>query len=152
PGSPHAIKPTPRVVRILINPRTTPNDLLTILFPADQQAAGQAWLAALAAQPNLTATDFATPRATMIAQTRATGRRWYGRGHGTYRHLPRLKAPTLVAHGEEDVIVPPGNARILARRIPNATVARYPDAGHAFLFQDPAAKAQAFAAFLDGGS
>jgi pimeloyl-ACP methyl ester carboxylesterase len=150
PGSPHAIQPTQRVVDILTSPSTTPTDLLPILFPADQQAAGQAWMAAISAQPNLTAADFSTPPATMAAQSRATGRRWYGRGHGTYRNLPRIKAPTLVAHGTEDVIVPPGNARLLARRIPNVTRRTYRDAGHAFLFQDPAAKAQAFAAFLSG--
>jgi len=150
PGSPHAIQPTQRVIDILTSPSTTPTDLLPILFPADQQAAGQAWMAAISAQPNLTAADFAAPAETMAAQSRATGRRWYGRGHGTYRNLPRIKAPTLVAHGTEDVIVPPGNARLLARRIPNVTRRTYRDAGHAFLFQDPAAKAQAFAAFLGG--
>lgn len=151
PGSPHAIEPTQQVIDVLTNPSTTPTDLLPILFPADQQAAGQAWMAAIGTQPNLTAADFAAPPATMAAQSRATGRRWYGRGHGTYRNLHRIKAATLVAHGTEDVIVPPGNARLLARRIPNVTRATYPDAGHAFLFQDPAAKAQAFASFLGRG-
>jgi pimeloyl-ACP methyl ester carboxylesterase len=147
PGSRHAIQPTQEVVDVLTDPDTTPTGLLPILFPADQQAAGQAWLDAIAAQPDLTAADFATPPETLAAQERANGPLWYR--HGAYRRLGRIAAPTLVAHGTEDVIVPPGNARILARRIPGAQRLTYRDAGHGFLFQDPAEKAQAIAAFLD---
>jgi pimeloyl-ACP methyl ester carboxylesterase len=149
PGSPHALQPTKAVVKVLTNPDLTPNSLLPILFPADQQAAGQAWYAAIGTQPNLTAADFATPSATMAAQETANATRWYGRGDGTYARLPKLKAPTWIGYGAQDVVVPPGNARLLARRIPHATAHRFADAGHAFLFQDPAAKASMMAAFLD---
>jgi len=151
PGSPRALQPTESVVKVLTNPNLTPDSLLPILFPPDQQAAGQAWYAAIGAQPNLTSTDFATPPATMAAQEAANATRWYARGHGTYARLPRLQAPTWIGYGTEDVVVPPGNARLLAHRIPNATAHGFPDAGHAFLFQDPAAKAALMAAFLDGG-
>jgi pimeloyl-ACP methyl ester carboxylesterase len=150
PGSPHALQPTKSVVKVLTNPALTPTQLLPVLFPADQQAAGQAWFASLSTQPNLTAADFATPSATMAAQEAANAKRWYGRGEGTYARLSRLKAPTWIGYGADDVVVPPGNARLLARRIPHATAHRYADAGHAFLFQDPATKATAMAAFLDG--
>ncbi len=147
PGSRHAIQPTKRVLDVLTNPNTTPTGLLPIMFPPNQQAAGQAWLNAIAAQPNLTGADFDTPAATMAAQERANGPLWYR--HGAYARLGRITAPTLVAHGTDDVIVPPGNARILARRIRNAQRLTVPDAGHGFLFQDPAVRAQAVAAFLD---
>jgi pimeloyl-ACP methyl ester carboxylesterase len=151
PGSPHALEPTKPVVKVLTNPDLTPSSLLPILFPADQQAAGQAWYAAISAQPGLSAADFATPSATMAAQEAANATRWYGRGDGTYARLPRLKAPTWIGYGKEDVVVPPGNARLLARRIPHASAHGFADAGHAFLFQDPAAKASTMAAFLDAG-
>jgi pimeloyl-ACP methyl ester carboxylesterase len=150
PGSPHALEPKKPVVQVLTNPNLTPTSLLPILFPPNQQAAGQAWYAAIGTQPNLSSTDFATPSATMAAQEAANATRWYGRGDGTYARLPKLKAPTWIGYGAQDVVVPPGNARLLARRIPNATAHRFPDAGHAFLFQEPAAKAGLMAAFLAG--
>jgi pimeloyl-ACP methyl ester carboxylesterase len=150
PGSPHALQPTQAVVDVLTAPDATPTTLLPVLFPADQQEAGQAWYTALGTQPNLTAADFATPSATMAAQEAANATRWYARGKGTYAQLPKLKAPTWIGYGTEDVVVPPGNARLLARRIPHATAHAFADAGHAFLFQDPAAKAAAMVRFLDG--
>ena len=149
PGSPHATQPTAAVVKVLTSPSAGPTSLLPVLFPADQQAAGTAWYAEIGQQPNLTAADFATPAATMTAQERATASRWYGRGRGTYGQLRRVKAQTWVGYGTEDQIVPPANAKLLLRRIPHVSGHRYADAGHAFLFQDPAAKAAAMAAFLD---
>jgi pimeloyl-ACP methyl ester carboxylesterase len=149
PGSPRALEPTGPVVATLTNPDLSPTDLLPVLFPADQQEAGFAWLHAVGAEPNLTEADFNTPPETMNEQELANAERWYGRGDGTYKRLPKLRAHTLIGYGTEDVIVPPGNAKLLARRIKHRTLMRVPDAGHAFLFQDPAAKAGAFARFLD---
>jgi pimeloyl-ACP methyl ester carboxylesterase len=40
------------------------------------------------------------------------------------------------------------NARVLLRRIPHAVGMRVPDAGHAFLFQDPTRTGAAFARLL----
>ncbi|MFW9882281.1 MAG: alpha/beta fold hydrolase [Candidatus Thorarchaeota archaeon] len=48
--------------------------------------------------------------------------------------LKKIMAPTIIFHGTEDVVVPPGNAEILAKRIPNAKVVMLDDAGH-ILFQ-----------------
>lgn len=149
PGSPHARQPGPSVVATLTNPNLTPEDLLPILFPPDQEAAGGAYLQAVSSQPNLTAADFSTPPETMREQQLANAQRWYGRGHGTYARLAKLRAHTLIGYGTRDVVVPPGNAKLLAKRIKHRTLMRVPDAGHAFLFQDPAAKAAAFARFLD---
>jgi len=149
PGSPRAKEPSAPVVATLTNPDLQPSDLLPVLFPADQQAAGQAWLAAVGAQPNLTAADFNTPGDTMNEQELANAQRWYGRGDGTYARLPKLRARTLIGYGTQDVIVPPGNARLLAKRIRHHKLMRVPDAGHAFLFQEPTAKAAAFDRFLD---
>jgi pimeloyl-ACP methyl ester carboxylesterase len=74
--------------------------------------------------------------------------RWLSHGDGTYPRLPRPRAPTLVAYRTRDVIVPPVNSQRLLRRIPHAVGLRVPDAGHAFLFQNPAKVAAAFARFL----
>jgi pimeloyl-ACP methyl ester carboxylesterase len=139
------------VIDALTNPAGSPEALLPILFPADEQAAGQAWMTAIGEQPGLTADDFATPGPAMSAQTRAVGRLWFGKGQGTYARLGQLRQPTLVAFGQEDVVAPPANGRILADRIPRASKRAYADAGHAFLFQQPTAVAGVFARWLDRG-
>lgn len=149
PGSSHTVPGRPAVINVLTNPKSTPAKLLPILFPANQQAAGHAWLAAVGSQPGITDADFAAPAATLAAQTLATKTRWLGRGEGTYARLPHLRVLTLVAYGARDSIVPPVNARLLLRRIPDAIGMRLPDAGHAFLFQNPTKTATAFARFLD---
>jgi pimeloyl-ACP methyl ester carboxylesterase len=149
PGSPHAIPGKPAVIGVLTNPDSTPSEKLPILFPADRQGAGDTWLQAVGSQPGITAADFATPAATLAAQTGATTTGWLKHGEGTYAELPHLQAPTLVAYGTQDVIVPPANAQLLITRIPHARGMRVRDAGHAFLFQQPAATAAAFANFLN---
>jgi pimeloyl-ACP methyl ester carboxylesterase len=149
PGSAHTITGKPAVIDVLTNPDSTPSEKLPILFPADQQSAGQIWLQAVGSQPGITAADFATPTATLAAQKTATTTDWLRRAEGTYADLPRLRAPTLIAYGADDVIVPPADAKLLITRIPHATGLRFSDAGHAFLFQQPIKAAAAFATFLD---
>ncbi len=67
---------------------------------------------------------------------------------GCFDRLPNLHAPTLILHGTDDILVPPGNAEVLARRIPNATVKLYEDAGHGFTAQIPHEVAGDVLAFL----
>ena len=51
--------------------------------------------------------------------------------------LGRLRAPTLVMHGERDRLVPLSAARLLAARIPDAELAVVPGAGHAYALEAP---------------
>jgi pimeloyl-ACP methyl ester carboxylesterase len=44
--------------------------------------------------------------------------------------LKRIKAPTLICQGKEDVICPPSNVEVLAKRIPNTKVLLIENAGH----------------------
>lgn len=59
-----------------------------------------------------------------------------------------LTAPTLVIWGERDPYIPSWFADAYAERLPNATVARFPRAGHWAWVDDPAALERAVA-FLD---
>jgi pimeloyl-ACP methyl ester carboxylesterase len=43
----------------------------------------------------------------------------------------QVTMPTLIVTGTEDILVPPGNARLLAERIPHSSVVELPGAGHA---------------------
>jgi 3-oxoadipate enol-lactonase len=50
--------------------------------------------------------------------------------HDATDGLGSIAVPTLVLHGEEDRMVPPENARLLAERIPGARLEVLPDAAH----------------------
>jgi pimeloyl-ACP methyl ester carboxylesterase len=56
--------------------------------------------------------------------------------------LARVRAATLVLHGEHDVMAPVANARLLADGIPGAELHVMPDAGHAVPLEHPAASAE----------
>lgn len=49
--------------------------------------------------------------------------------------LSRIQHPVLVANGEHDKMVPSSNSVDLARRLPNAELVLYEDAGHGGVFQ-----------------
>jgi pimeloyl-ACP methyl ester carboxylesterase len=61
-----------------------------------------------------------------------------------------LVQPALVAHGQFDVMVSLDRGRLLAEQLPNATWKMFPDAGHAFLFQEPEEFAADISRFLNG--
>jgi pimeloyl-ACP methyl ester carboxylesterase len=67
--------------------------------------------------------------------------------HSTFNRLGQITAPTLVVHGEQDVVVPPENARLLAGRIPGAQLRLWPGAGHLYIIDEPRADRQ-IAGFL----
>ena len=51
-------------------------------------------------------------------------------GHSTGFRLKKIRCPTVVVAGADDILVPPHNGRILARLIPNAQLDVVPDCGH----------------------
>jgi pimeloyl-ACP methyl ester carboxylesterase len=50
-----------------------------------------------------------------------------------YSRLPAIGVPTLVIHGENDRLVPAGNGKLIADRIPSAKLVLIPHASHLFL-------------------
>jgi 3-oxoadipate enol-lactonase len=54
-----------------------------------------------------------------------------------YSRLAQIFAPTLVVHGENDRLVPPENARLIAARIPGAKLVLIPAASHIFTTDQP---------------
>jgi pimeloyl-ACP methyl ester carboxylesterase len=53
-------------------------------------------------------------------------------GHDAAGRLSEITAPTLVLHGEEDVMVPTANAHHLAGHIPRAELQTFPGGRHGF--------------------
>jgi pimeloyl-ACP methyl ester carboxylesterase len=57
--------------------------------------------------------------------------------HDTLDRLGRIRVPTLVTVGAEDIMVPPAFSRELHARIPGAELAVIPDAGHVHFIEQP---------------
>ncbi len=74
---------------------------------------------------------------------------WGIRDYSKLSRLESIRAPTLVANGDNDVMVPTVNSYLLAGHIPNARLSIYPDANHGFLFQYPHEFAAEVNAFLN---
>jgi poly(3-hydroxyalkanoate) depolymerase len=88
------------------------------------------------------------------AHTRLGPRRGYyyqlaaGTGWSSLPFLRLIRQPTLVVAGDDDPIIPPVNARILARLIPDARLHLYPG-GHIALITEARDLAPVVEAFLD---
>lgn len=68
--------------------------------------------------------------------------------HDTLHRLGEIKHPTLVQAGMEDVLIPAGNSKILAERIPHARLIEYPCAAHGYLDEAAPAAVDDILAFL----
>lgn len=64
------------------------------------------------------------------------------------KQLAAIQVPCLILFGEHDRVVPPGNAQLLAAKIPNAQIKILPNTGHIFPIEDPKATVSTIADFL----
>lgn len=69
---------------------------------------------------------------------------------GVYEQLGKIKAPTLVIVGEQDVATVPAKAERIQGAIPGAKLVRIPNAGHTSTVEEPAAVTRAIEEFLAG--
>src|SRR5467141_4418595 len=123
-GGPHAVKAEPEVSQLLMSRGN--------LSPAE---------AAEASVPFIY--DSATSRE-LIDEDLAMRRDWFPRPEAymaqlqgilsweAYNRLPQISAPTLVIHGESDRLVPTGNGKLIAERIPGAKLVLLPHASHIY--------------------
>lgn len=51
------------------------------------------------------------------------------------QRLREISQPTLILHGDTDIVIPTAASHTLAGLIPNAKVTMYPDASHGSVFQ-----------------
>jgi pimeloyl-ACP methyl ester carboxylesterase len=70
-------------------------------------------------------------------------------GFDALDRLGSIRAPTLVLHGADDHVVDDRNAELLAERIDESRLHRFPAAGHLFVWEEPAAFAATVLDFLD---
>jgi pimeloyl-ACP methyl ester carboxylesterase len=141
PGDGTTIRPAQAAIDELNSGKVS--QAMSVLFPADQRVAQNGYLGALTSQAPAPAVSKAVQR----AQASAVEGWWNGRDRGGLR-ADAISAPTLIADGTLDRLDPTANSRALARMIPGAKLLLYPDAGHAFLFQDQRALVTQIDAFL----
>ena len=120
-----------------------PAAVLGVLFPADQAAAINRYAAAILRYPS-----YYTASPAVQAEQRAAILRWFAGADAAGRDVGQIQAPTLVADGTQDALNPVSNDRLLAGLIPGARLVLYPDAGHAFLFQDAGSFVSELGSFL----
>ncbi len=71
-----------------------------------------------------------------------------GAGFDAYERVGSIAAPTLVLHGDGDVVVDPRNAELLAGLLPHASFELFPGTGHLFFWQEPERFARLVGEFL----
>jgi len=108
-----------------------PATVLAVLFPPDQMGAASAYVTGILQYPSF----YAATAATKASQGLAI-QQWLAGQDPPGRQIGKLRVPTLVADGTMDQLDPTANDRLLAGSVPGARLILYPDAGHAFLFQD----------------
>lgn len=142
-GGPHAVPPAPemlaRLARLANPPEgTSAMELMwSVLYTPEFLAAHRAELEREAAAVRFPTTPLGYRR-----QAEASLR------FNVYDRLPEIRAPTLVLAGSRDALIPPGNAAILADRIPGARLHIFEGAGHGFTRERPEESAAVVREFL----
>ncbi len=146
-GGKESIPPSPEIIELLVSPRRgrpveqIARDSLPLLFPRGyldaHPDAAERFIATYSIAP--------APAHSFFQQLQAIA------GWGICGRLKEIRCPTLILSGEEDVLVPPENSRILERHIPQARCILYPGMGHGFMAQAPEAVTRDILGFLKGG-
>jgi pimeloyl-ACP methyl ester carboxylesterase len=144
PGNGKATLPSASAGAALTDPSKAKGGILDLLFPADQHAAAAAYTKQILEFPHF----YLAPAATTRAQLGALGS-WLGGKETAGQHIGQIAAPTLVADGLEDELVPTANDRELVHVIKGSNLALYPDSGHGFFVQYEARFVLRLEAFLD---
>ena len=132
PGGPDSVPADPAVWARLTDhsgsDREQATRLISLLFPPPLAAEIDAQFGAIvaAARAALSPQALRAQEAAMDA--------WHRSGSDG---APSAAPPTLIAHGEQDVVIPSANAEILAARWPAARVELFPACGHALMAQAP---------------
>jgi 3-oxoadipate enol-lactonase len=138
-GGPEAVRAEPEVLEILMRQGTTPEEAKEAIIPFIY--------------------DAGTPRE-RIDEDMAIRMKWYPAAQGyisqlqgilgweAYSRIAQITAPTLVIHGETDLLIPPANGGLIAERIPGAKLVMIPRASHIFETDQPDLASHAILEYL----
>lgn len=145
PGGTSQVRPTPEVRELFL-------EMVNVASPEAKAAAAPTLFdpRTLAQRPEV-ARQYAQVSLKHPVGAAILQRQWQAvEEHDTYDRLPLIKSPTLVLSGDTDVLIPPGNSRLLAERIPDARLAVVPDGAHQVLVEQARECNRIFLEFLDG--
>ncbi|HEY5049645.1 MAG TPA: alpha/beta fold hydrolase, partial [Acidothermaceae bacterium] len=143
PGTGAAVVPAQTAIDALKSGQ--PSEVRGVLYPADQVFSYDAYVGALSTYPRAPSASAST-----ITQQDGAITGWWAGTDAAGRNPAGISVPTLIADGASDQLDNVSNSNALAKLIPTATVQLYPDAGHAFLFQEGAPFAFLVESFLSG--
>jgi pimeloyl-ACP methyl ester carboxylesterase len=124
------------VLAVAVKDASVAEDLLTIFFEqtATSQARGREFIDRLGSRRE----DRDAPVSLATRDAHLSAIETWGIPDSTrLSRLAGITQPTLVANGDNDIMVPTENTYLLADHLPSARLSIYPDAGHGFLFQYP---------------
>lgn len=128
-GGPNASLPRPYAVRMLASraadPETQARRSITLLYPEEY----------LAGHPEVIEEFVSMVTIAPMSRLNANRQLLAAARFSSFHRLNRIRVPTLVMAGSEDIVLPARNSRLLAERIPGARLVEYPGAGHGFLGQ-----------------
>ncbi|HYL63876.1 MAG TPA: alpha/beta hydrolase [Candidatus Methylomirabilis sp.] len=139
PGGPHAVQAEPSALQMLFQRTGGPRERAEAAVPFIY--------------------DASTPRERIDDDLKVLSE-WYPIPEGymsqlqgilaweAYSRLPQVSVPTLIIHGENDGLVPAGNADVIAERIPDSRLVKIPHASHIFMTDQPEQALQAILEFL----
>ena len=128
PGTGKAVPPSGPVLSAL---NSGAAGALQYLFPPDQAKFAAAYTKEITSYQGF----YVTPAHIVTLQLQASGR-WLAGDDAAGHHVGRLRLPTLIGDGRDDVILPTTNTLKLARLIRGSRLKLFRDAGHGFVFQD----------------
>jgi 3-oxoadipate enol-lactonase len=143
PGGIYQIQPSVKAVQVLLRHAFgTPEELARAMIPILYSEEFVQSHPDLIEQDVQQALAIPTPTHGFLRQLEAC------LNHDSYHDLPTIQAPTLILHGEKDILLPYGNAQILAEQIPHSRLLAFPNAGHMYLTEVDEAADQAVMDFL----
>lgn len=148
PGGPNAVLASADVLALdarVTTGQASIDEILSLLFPPDQLAAGQAWLERYLSQPGCC--ESVSEDVGLRQLDAETG---WQTGPGALDDLVEIHRPTLILRGALDIDVPPVNEQLIAERVPNAVLVTFEDAGHGLPLQEPELVAGLVNGFLEG--
>jgi 3-oxoadipate enol-lactonase len=120
-GNPYAVLPEWDVRRLLFDRRETPELSLRAMRP---------YVYGRATPADRIAEDHAVRIASYPSRSGYDAQLYGLLYWSSFFDLPSFRVPTLVMHGDEDLLIPPQNGRLLASRIPGATLVELAGASH----------------------
>jgi pimeloyl-ACP methyl ester carboxylesterase len=137
------VKPSQAAINDLKSSNST--KVMSVLFPSNQSAAKESFEIATGDYPS----SSPAPSEAIAAQTTAVDE-WFDGRDVAGDKTADINVPTLVADGIVDLLDPVANDHRITVIIPKAQLELYPDAGHAFLFQEEASFVSKIDTFLSG--